>query len=176
MVAVVSDEVLSFSCGRPANDACAAGARAAQPEPLRFHVEVGVGQTIACSEVRGFHEAAVAARDARVTAPARLVLVGLDEDARSWVEAWSEDCDRVRRTVTIRRLLDDRALTAVVTLASYGYGVETALSVESVSPGPADGIPMLLRSGVHSKAMVQALLGLAALAPSENDDASSLLP
>lgn len=174
MVAVVSDDVLSFSCGLPANDASAAGARNLYPEALRFHIEVDDGSTLGCSEVHGFHEAASAARDAGALAPARLVLVGLDDDAQTWVDAWAEDSERVRRTITLRRLLDDRAVTVVVTLSSYGYGVETALALESITPGCADGIPMLLRSGVHPKAMVQALLlGHAPPPPSESDDATS---
>ncbi|HSN99612.1 MAG TPA: hypothetical protein VLS89_15060, partial [Candidatus Nanopelagicales bacterium] len=129
----MSDDVLSFSCGQPANDAGLGGYFGASGDAheIRFHLCVGAGRVVGCREVRGFHEAARAAEDDLAEAPPRLWLAGLDDDARAFMEAWSEDCERVRRTVSIRRLLDARELTAVVTLASYGFGVETSLSLES---------------------------------------------
>jgi hypothetical protein len=163
----VSDDVFAVSCRRPANDAGAA--RAAPAEALRFHVGVGAGRVVGCREVRGFHEASAAARDPRAAPPARLILAGLSPDAEVWLAAWAEDCERVRRTITIRRLLDDLDLTAVATLASYGRGVETALAIESVLAGPSCGVPVLLRSGVHPKATVEAALGGAA-PPADGDD------
>jgi hypothetical protein len=133
---------------------------------------VGEAVPLGCREVRGFHEAAGAARDPRATPPSRLVLIGLDEGARAWVSAWSEDSERVRRTLTIRRMLDDLTLTAVATLASFGRGVETALALESVSADEGDGLPAaLLRSGVHPKAIIEAALGAGTIATVERDDA-----
>ena len=58
--------------------------------------------------------------------------------------------------MTIRRLLDDAEVTVVATLASYGFGVETALAVESIAPA-SDEAALLLRSGVHPKATRAAL-------------------
>jgi hypothetical protein len=173
----VSDDVFDLSCRRPANDAGAAGAagaRGASPEALRFHVSVGAGRIAGCREVRGFHEAAAAARDPGTAPPARLILAGLDPDGEAWLAAWAEDSERVRRTITIRRLLDDLELTAVATLASYGCGVAPALAVESIVAGSACGVPALLRSGVHPKATVEAALGSTA-PPLDGDETSWLI-
>ena len=161
-VEVVSDDVPCFFCVRPANDAGLGGyvGASGDADEIRFYLCVGAGRVVGCREVRGFHEAVMAAEDELAEAPPRLWLSGLDDDARAFIEAWSEDCERVRRTLSIRRLLDDRELTAVVTLASYGPGVETSLSLESLTPGPVGAIPALLRSGVHPRATVEAVLGL----------------
>lgn len=164
----MSDDVLSFSCGHPANDASAAAPPELRPgylgglgddAAIRFHLSVEEGRVVGCREVRGFQAAALAAEDPRAAMPPRVSLAGLDAGAQSWIEAWSEDCDRVRRTVSIRRLLDDRELTAVVTLASFGSGVEISLSIESLTAGPAGTIPALQRSGVHPRAILAAALG-----------------
>jgi hypothetical protein len=165
----VSDDVLSFSCGHPANDASAAvppelrpgylGGVGGDDAAIRFHLSVEEGRVVGCREVRGFQAATLAAEDPRAAMPPRVSLAGLDAGAQSWIEAWSEDCDRVRRTVSIRRLLDDRELTAVVTLASFGSGVEISLSIESLTAGPAGTIPVLQRSGVHPRAILVAALG-----------------
>jgi hypothetical protein len=138
----------------------------------RFLLSVEGAPPLGCREVRGFHEAALASRAPRAAPPARLVLVGLDEAGLSWVAVWAEDCELVRRSITIRRLLDDVEVTAVATLASYGYGVDTALAVESIASAPASecGVPSLLRSGVHPKATIDALLGPAVRAPWDQDD------
>ncbi len=133
----------------------------------RFHVAAGGVGPLGCREVRGFHEAAAAARDARAAPPSRLVLVGLDEAGEAWVHAWAEDVERVRRTLSIRRLLDDREVTATATLASFGPGVDTALAVESVAASGGGAAPSLLRSGVHPKAVAEAL---ALAASSDGDD------
>ncbi|EYF07560.1 hypothetical protein [Chondromyces apiculatus] len=143
-------------------------------EPSRFSLSVDTGQVIGCREVRGFHSAVSAANDPRLSLPPRLVLRGLDEHAHAWVEAWAEDCERVRRTISIRRLLDEREITAVATLASFGSGVETEISIESLTTGPGDGVPALLRSGVHPRALIDAALG-AALHAGPEDDASWLI-
>lgn len=165
----MADDVLSFSCGQPANDASGAvppelragyvGPGGGEDASIRFHLSVEEGRVVGCREVRGFHAAVLAAEDPRAAMPPRLSLVGLDADAQAWIVTWSEDCERVRRTVSIRRLLDDRELTTVVTLASFGSGVETSLSIESLTAGPAGSIPTLLRSGVHPRASLAAALG-----------------
>lgn len=122
--------------------------------------------------MRGFHRAAVAAADPDAMPPAQLVLVGLDEATRVWLASWAEDSERVRRTMTIRRLLDDREATAVVTLASYGYGVETALAVESVVVPAGEGPAAILRSGVHTKEEIDAMLAVLATALPEAEEPS----
>ncbi|WP_438020195.1 hypothetical protein WMF18_14490 [Sorangium sp. So ce315] len=122
--------------------------------------------------MRGFHRAAVAAADPDAMPPAQLVLVGLDEATRAWLATWAEDSERVRRTLTIRRLLDDREATAVVTLASYGYGVETALAVGSVVVPAGEGPAAILRSGVHTKEEIDAMLAVLATALPEGEESS----
>ncbi|WP_437514790.1 hypothetical protein [Sorangium sp. So ce1099] len=140
--------------------------------PYGFLVRVDGAPTLWCREVRGFHRAAVAAADPDAMPPAQLVLVGLDEATRAWLASWAEDSERVRRTMTIRRLLDDREATAVVTLASYGYGVETALAVESVVVPAGEGPAAILRSGVHTKEEIDAMLAVLATALPESEEAS----
>jgi len=169
---VSNDEDLCLAFWGPANDPGARCAEAA--DAPRFHVDVGGSPPLGCREVRGFHEAATASRDPRAAPPPRLVLVGLAEDAAAWISAWAEDSERVRRTVTIRRLLDDLELSAVATLASFGYGIEPALAVESITAAPGGAVPALLRSGVHPKATIEALQ-LGALASAESDDAGWFL-
>jgi hypothetical protein len=126
-----------------------------------FVVEVeGFGE-LGCGLIRGFREAALAASDARAMAPQRLVLVAPDAELLEWLAAWAEDAEQVRRTLTISRLFDGKAIRAVVTLLTFGYGVETALAVESVSPrrGEDDGGDVeIVRSGVHLKADIEAAL------------------
>ncbi|AKT40217.1 hypothetical protein [Chondromyces crocatus] len=173
----MSEDVLWFSSGLPANDAGetdGSGPDGISAEPSRFFLSVDDGHVIGCSEVRGFHDAVTAAENPGISLPARLVLRGLDQSALSWIDAWAEDCERVRRTISIRRLLDDREITMVVTLASYGSGVDPELWIESLTAGPAGGIPALLRSGVHPRALVDAALGLAGH-PRLEDDAGWLI-
>lgn len=119
-----------------------------------------------CFDVRGFREAFLAAIDPRAWAPTRLVVLGPDEAARAWLEAWSEDGERVHRAIKIARKFDGRDVTIVATLASYGYGVETSLAVESIRS--ARGDDDLYRSGVHSIVEVEA--ALAKLGPSLDAD------
>lgn len=111
---------------------------------------------MACAAVRGFHEAAGAARDPRLRLPPRLVLRGPNVELDAWLRAWAEDAERIRRSLRIERDFDGHVVTVVATLASYGYGVETSLAVESVCE--ADALAMI-RSGVHPKAMIDAVLG-----------------
>lgn len=144
------------------------GARA----PFGFLVKVDDARPLWCREVRGFHRAAVAAVDPDAVPPAQLILVGLDEAARAWFAAWAEDSERVRRTVTIRRLLDDREATAVVTLASYGYGVDPSLAVESIAGATREGATAILRSGVHSKEEIDAMLAVLAKGLPEGEEPS----
>lgn len=140
--------------------------------PYGFVVKVDGAPPLWCREVRGFHRAAVAAVDPDATPPAQLVLVGLDETARAWLATWAEDSEQVRRTMTIRRLLDEREATAVVTLASYGYGVETALAVESISVHTGEGPAAILRSGVHTKEEIDAMLAVLTTAVPEGEETS----
>lgn len=118
----------------------------------------GVGE-LGCGDIRGFREAALASVDPRAPAPLRLELVGPEGELRAWLLAFAEDTERVRRCLTISRRFDGKAIRAVVTIASFGHGVETSLAVESVSAprGEADE-EEIFRSGVHLKADIDAAL------------------
>jgi hypothetical protein len=125
-------------------------------EAARFEIDIPRTATrLACREVRGFADALAAARDPRAPAPARLVLVAPACGTRAWLDGWSEDAEQVRRSLVIRRALDDVEIAVVATLASHGYGVPTSLAVESVR---ADGQTAISRSGVHLKVDVEAAL------------------
>jgi hypothetical protein len=60
----------------------------------------------------------------------------------------------VRRRLTVRRA-DGAEVSLLATLASFGCGVATSLAVESIQPLAGGAI---LRSGVHSRAEVEAAL------------------
>lgn len=124
-----------------------------------FVIEVeGYGE-LACGDIRGFREAALAASDPRALRPQRLVLVAPEGELRDWLAAWAEDAEQVRRTITLCRRFDGKVIRAVVTLLAFGYGVETALAVESVSLRRGDeDSEEILRSGVHLKADIEAAL------------------
>lgn len=107
-----------------------------------------------CDEVPGFCEAAAAARDPGAPWPLRLGLIAPNQATREFLERWAEDTDCVRRTITIRRVLDGTRVTAVATIAAHGSGIATSLAVESVA---SNGERRMLRSGVHPKAVVCAL-------------------
>lgn len=120
---------------------------------------------MSCASVRGFHEAAVAARDPFAPIPQRLVLHGADATLEAWLSSWAEDAEHVRRTLLIERGFDGYALTVVATIASYGYGVETSLALESVLESSVDVFaegeaPAMARSGVLPKAFIDAVLAL----------------
>jgi len=87
--------------------------------------------------------------------PSRLVLILPDAEMGEWLARWSEDAERVRRTITVRRLFDGKQVTTVATLASYGHSIDTSLGVESVtlSKGEADG--PAFRSGVHGRSSTE---------------------
>ena len=118
-------------------------------QPIKgFVVEADDGRTLVCREVRGFREAMLAAHDPRAPMPSRLVLLLPDAEMGEWLACWSEDSERVRRTITVRRLFDGKQVTAVATLASYGYAVDTSLGVESIA---AEAAGPGFRSGVHGR-------------------------
>ncbi len=121
--------------------------------------EVGVaGEPLVCADVRGFREALVAASDPRAPAPPRLILVAPSMPLIAWLEAWSLDDEQVRRTVAIARRFDSKEIRVVATICAHGYGVETALAVESVFLSRSGAAAEILRSGVHLKADVEAAL------------------
>jgi hypothetical protein len=127
-----------------------------------FVIEVdGLGE-FACGDVRGFREASVAAVDPRAAAPQRLVIVAPEPELSAWLEAWAEDSAQIRRGLTICRRFDSRAIDAIATIGSFGHGVETSLVIESVTAGVAPGAKTtpraILRSGVHLKVDVDAVL------------------
>jgi hypothetical protein len=123
-----------------------------------FDPDDGTGPYL-CGEVRGFREALAAADDPRATVPQRLVVMVPDRSMQDFLVRWSEDDRYVRRTITIARLFDEKQITAVVTLSSFGYGIDSSLAVESVAPTSGDEDALFCRSGVHPKATVEALLG-----------------
>jgi hypothetical protein len=131
--------------------------RSERSRGFAFHVE-GFGE-LGCGDVRGFREAALAAVDPRAAMPSRLVLVGPDAELRDWLLAFAEDTEQVRRALTIHRRFDGKSIRAVVTISTFGYGVETSLAVESVSAPRAEGDDEdIFRSGVHLKTDIEAAL------------------
>jgi hypothetical protein len=140
------------------------------PDPLPDHAEPTVSRVgrqhgfvlvpagdsgpLRCRDVLGFREAVLAAEDPRAPTPARLVLVGPDEETCAWLDRWSEDVEQVRRRLTLRHA-GGIEVSLVATLASFGCGVATSLAVESIQPLAGGAI---LRSGVHSRAEVEAAL------------------
>ena len=123
-----------------------------------FLLEVN-GATLACGEIHGFREALVAAADPRAQAPLRLAILATSIELDSWLDAWSEDATQVRRTITISRRLDSKRVTAIVTLASHGFGVDPSLAVESVVSPRGAKPPKITRSGTYLKVDVAETLG-----------------
>jgi len=126
-----------------------------------FTIDTDDASALVCRDIRGFREAMIAAADPHAPMPGRLALVVPDAEMSEWLRRWSEDSDRIRRTLRIRRLFDGRDVTVVGTLASYGSGVDTSLCVESITT--AFRPCTLVRSGVHPKAALDAALERAAL-------------
>jgi hypothetical protein len=119
-----------------------------------FLIALEDGSIMRCAEVIGFEEAEAAALDPRVAPPARLALVGPDEEAAAWLERWSEDAEQVRRRLVLCSA-EGFEITLVATIASFGGGVPTSLAVESIRAALGGDI---LRSGVHPKVEVEAAL------------------
>jgi hypothetical protein len=131
----------------------------APPRPGGFVLEVDdAEEELGCRHVRGFRDALAAASDPQADVPPQIVLVAPSPTAATWLARWAEDTRRVRRSITLRRVDDGARVTAVASLASYGYGIETALLVESIAP-VLPGLPGIVRSGVHPKEAVDAVLG-----------------
>jgi hypothetical protein len=124
-------------------------------------------------DVRGFRAALLAAEDAAVPMPRRLVLARPDEPLCEYLAAWSEDVERVRRCLTIGGR--EGRLQAVVTLSSFGSGVEPSLAIESLTPACDDLDALFRRSGVHPKVDVDAAFAaeVASLEPLGADEAES---
>jgi hypothetical protein len=130
-----------------------------RPDARRgFILEVD-GVTLSCGEIQGFRDSLVAATDPRAQAPLRLAILGATIELDAWLDTWSEDDTQVRRTITIRRRLDDKAITVIATLASHGFGVDPSLAVESVVTPRGSQPPKLHRSGTYLKVDVAATLG-----------------
>ena len=131
-----------------------------RPEARRgFTIEVAGGVPLACGDILGFRESTLAAGDPRVQAPLRLGFLATSVELDEWLDAWSEDADQVRRTITIRRRLDEKAVTVIATLASHGYGVDPSIAVESVSIPRGSKPPKITRSGTYLKIDVASALG-----------------
>jgi hypothetical protein len=129
--------------------------RAALPSAFAM---VHAGRELGCDDLRGFGEAIVAARDAGAEPPPRIDVVGPTPETAAWLDAWAEDDINYRRTVTARRQIDGARFVVVATIAAHGYGVDTSLVVESVSPRRTPAA--LTRSGVHARVNVAMLLAL----------------
>jgi hypothetical protein len=78
-----------------------------------------------------------------------------EEPVSEVLERWAEDAEQVWREMRIRRASDGAEICVVATLASHGYGVPTALAVESVRARPDGDI---LRSGVYLRVDVERVL------------------
>jgi hypothetical protein len=140
-----------------------------RPEARRgFTIEVAGGVPLACADILGFRESTLAAADPRVQAPLRLGFLAASVELDEWLDAWSEDAEQVRRTITVRRRLDGKAITAIVTLASHGYGVDPSVAVESVSIPRGAKPPKITRSGTYSK--IDVALALGAREPASDAD------
>jgi hypothetical protein len=124
-----------------------------------FTIEVAGGSPFTCGEILGFRESLIAAGDPRAQVPLRLGLLATSPELDTWLDAWSEDDVQVRRTITVRRNLDDRAVTVIGTLASHGYGVDPSVVVESVSRPRGAKPPKISRSGTYLKIDVATALG-----------------
>jgi hypothetical protein len=148
---VVTKAISPFSAGT--------GRGESEEGSMGFALEVGdTERPLGCRHVLGFREAVVAAQDPAAPAPARLVIVAPDPATDDWLARWSEDDTQVRRTLTICRRRDNSKVTAVATIAAYGHGTDTSLAIESVTlPWRRRSI---VRSGVHPKAFLEAVLAL----------------
>ncbi len=111
-----------------------AHAPARRPEARRgFTLEVEGSPPLACGEILGFRESLVALIDPRAQVPLRLGILATSIELDAWLDGWAEDDTQVRRTVTLRRRLDGKAVTVIATLASHGFGVDPSLALESVT-------------------------------------------
>jgi hypothetical protein len=140
-----------------ANDVSPRESEAGRARGFLLDVNDGTGG-YRCGDVRGFREALMAADDPRAQVPLRLDLMVPDHAMMRFLARWSEDEVYVRRTVSIRRLFDDKQVITVATLSSFGHGVEPSLAVESVALDAEDLEALFGRSGVHPKATVDAAL------------------
>lgn len=124
-----------------------------------FTIEVAGAPAFSCGEILGFREAMIAAGDPRAQAPLRLGIIATTIELDAWLDGWSEDDVQVRRAVTVRRCLDNKAVTVIATLASHGYGVAPSLTVESVMTPRRSSPPRISRSGTYTKVDVATALG-----------------
>ena len=126
------------------------------PDARRGFVLEVDGATLPCGAIHGFREALLATLDPRAQAPLRLALLATSIELDAWLDAWSEDATQVRRAISIRRRLDSKRVTVIVTLASHGFGVDPSLSIESVVSPRGDKPPKITRSGTYLKVDVAA--------------------
>jgi hypothetical protein len=124
-----------------------------------FTLEVAGGPALGCGEILGFREAVIAAGDPRAQAPLRLGVLATSIELDAWLDGWSEDDVQVRRAITVRRCLDNKAVTVIATLASHGYGVDPSIAVESVMAPRRSSPPRISRSGTYQKVDVAMALG-----------------
>ena len=135
-------------------------APARRPEARRgFTIEVEGSPPLFCGEILGFRESLVSLVDPRAQVPLRLGILATSIELDTWLDAWAEDDTQVRRTVTLRRRVDGKAVTVIVTLASHGYGVDPSLALESVTSPRGSRPPKITRSGTYLKVDVKEAFG-----------------
>jgi hypothetical protein len=132
---------------------------ARRPERRGFTIEVEGSPPLFCGELLGFRESLVALVDPRAQVPLRIGILAASIELDTWLDAWAEDDTQVRRSITLRRRVDGKAVTVIVTLASHGFGVDPSLSLESVMNPRGSRPPKITRSGTYLKADVNEALG-----------------
>lgn len=122
-------------------------------------IEVEGSPPLPCGEILGFRESLVAVVDSRAQAPLRVGILAASLELDAWLDAWAEDDTQVRRTLTLRRRIDGRAVTVIATLASHGFGVDPSLALESVASPRGSAPPKVSRSGTYLKVDMREALG-----------------
>lgn len=134
-------------------------APARRPERRGFTIEVEGSPPLFCGELLGFRESLVCLVDPRAQVPLRIGILAASIELDTWLDAWAEDDTQVRRTITLRRRVDGKAVTVIVTLASHGFGVDPSLALESVTLPRGSRPPKITRSGTYLKVDVNEALG-----------------
>jgi hypothetical protein len=132
---------------------------ARRPERRGFTIEAEGSLPLFCGELLGFRESLVCLVDSRAQMPLRIGILAASIELDTWLDAWAEDDTQVRRTITLRRRVDGKAVTVIVTLASHGFGVDPSLALESVTLPRGSRPPKITRSGTYLKVDVNEALG-----------------
>lgn len=105
------------------------GRRRGDTKGFLFRVQDS-SRLLLCRDVPGFPAAFKAASLRAKGHFGPLLIVIPNNDLEDWLARWSEDVGRVRRTITLTRRADGATIMLVVTLHSYGAGVQTALAIQ----------------------------------------------